>query len=364
MKTKIYYSSVDLHAERSVLGVMDKNGKMLTSERFATTREALEAEVSKWPKNSLILTVEMGPMTRWAVKILRPLCREVKVCNPRHNRLVSRNANKNDFADVEALCELLRINAIKTVWIGEDEGREYYRMLVNDLLGWRNQARRQKTLIKAKYRTFGLGECRGQEIYSHKGRVRYLDELPGGFERRVLGRLYNGYDLARANWKETLKEVEAQGRQYPEVAEFKKIAGIAEVGANVFSAFIEDPHRFPTESKLWRYCALGVTSRSSDGKPLGYERIDRTGNHELKNVSYTAWRTACKKTTGDNPVQRYYQASLERCGVVRRARLNTQRKIIKVMHTLWKKGVPYDPKQFSQENNLPMEESRKRLVAR
>jgi hypothetical protein len=115
------------------------------------------------------------------------------------------------------------------VWIGEDEGREYYRMLVNDLLGWRNQARRQKTLIKAKYRTFGLGECRGQEIYSHKGRVRYLDELPGGFERRVLGRLYNGYDLARANWKETLKEVEAQGRQYPEVAEFKKIAGIAEV---------------------------------------------------------------------------------------------------------------------------------------
>jgi hypothetical protein len=52
--------------------------------------------------------------------------------------------------------------------------------------------------------------------------------------------------------------------------------------------WIEDPSRFNDRSKLWRYCALSITDRTSDGKPLGYQRIDRRGNNELKNLSYHA----------------------------------------------------------------------------
>src|SRR5206468_6088791 len=47
--------------------------------------------------------------------------------------------------------------------------------------------------------------------------------------------------------------------------------------------------------------------------PLGYQRLDRRGNHELKNLSYHAWRTACKSTTGPNAIKAFYhQRSEER----------------------------------------------------
>src|SRR5438094_9705301 len=66
---------------------------------------------------------------------------------------------------------------------------------------------------------------------------------------------------------------------------------------------------------------LGITDRTSDNKPLGYQRLDRRGNRELKNLSYHAWRTACKWTTGPNVIKAFYQQSRQRTGSVRHARL-------------------------------------------
>jgi transposase len=347
MKTQIKYSSLDLHAERTVLGVMNEGGKMIGIRRFGTTRKALEEHVGALGFHGVKLTMEMGPMTRWATRICRPLVEELIVCNPRHNKLVSRASNKCDEKDVEALCELFRLKALHPVWVGEDAGRELYRSLVWDLLGWRDQARRLKRLIKSKYRTFGVGECRGQQIYSQRGRMEYLDGLADPMARRMLGRLYDQYDLARENWKTTMKEVKAHSRIYPEVAVFQEIPGIADVGANVFCAIVEDPWRFRSNPKLWKFCRLSITSRSSDGKPLGYERIDKAGHGELKNVSYTAWRTACSANAAENAVKEFYRLSLDRCkGLVRHARLNTQRKILATMLSLWKSGQHFDPDKF------------------
>ena len=56
-----------------------------------------------------------------------------------------------------------------------------------------------------------------------------------------------------------------------------KIPGIADINAHLFDAFIQTPHRFAKTSQLWKYCRLSITDRSSDGKPLGYQRIDRDG---------------------------------------------------------------------------------------
>src|SRR5215467_14499572 len=105
-------------------------------------------------------------------------------------------------------------------------------------------------------------------------------------------------------------------------------------GAHVFSAIIEEPSRFTSKFKLWKYSQLGITARSSDNKPLGYQRLDRRGNAELKNLSYHAWRTACKSTTGPNAIKSFYQQSRLRTGSVRHARLNTQRKVLEALWPL------------------------------
>ena len=133
------------------------------------------------------------------------------------------------------------------------------------------------------------------------------------------------------------------------VREFQRIPGVGLIAAHVFSAIIEQPERFRDRHQLWKYSQLGITDRTSDNKPLGYQRLDRRGNHELKNLSYHAWRTACKSTTRPNAIQSFYQQSRLRTGSVRHARLNTQRKILETMWMIWLRQKPFDAERFARK---------------
>src|SRR5438045_5083868 len=77
------------------------------------------------------------------------------------------------------------------------------------------------------------------------------------------------------------------GAQFWEVREFERVPGVGPIAAHVFSAIIEEAGRFHTKHQLWKYSQLGITDRTSDGKPLGYQRLDRRGNHELKTSPIT-----------------------------------------------------------------------------
>src|ERR1039457_1479520 len=83
----------------------------------------------------------------------------------------------------------------------------------------------------------------------------------------------------------------------------------------------------------------------SDDKPLGYQQLDREGVGTLKAVSYRAYLQAAKRRSG--PVWDCYQASLRHTGSTTHARLNTQRKILLALWTLWLTGREFDPKEFS-----------------
>ena len=223
---------------------------------------------------------------------------------------------------------------------------ELYRALVYELLNWRDAQRELKSLIKARYRQWGVLRLHGIKVFSAKGREQYLQQLPAAEEQRMMQRLYGQFDHALVQWKETLEEVERVGAAFWEVREFERIPGVGPMAAHVFSAIIEEPSRFRNKQQLWKYSQLAITDRTSDNKPLGYQRLDRRGNHELKNLSYHVWRTACKSTTGPNAVKSFYQRSRLRTGSVRHARLNTQRKILETMWMMWLRQQPFDPERF------------------
>jgi len=354
MKTPLY-AALDLHSRYSVLGSMDHDGRTQPRMRFATQADILRAQVRalKQKRRPLHLTLEAGALTRWASGIVRPLVERLIICEPRHNRLINSNPTKSDEADVEGMCLLLRLGKLKEVWMGQDRTREIYRALVYELLNWRDAQRELKGLIKARYRQWGVLRLHGIKMFSIKGRKDYLDQLPAEEERRMMRRLYSQLDHAIAQWKETLQEVERLGGEFWEVREFQRIPGVGPMVAHVFSAIIEEPARFANKHKLWKYSQLGITDRTSDHKPLGYQRLDRRGNRELKNLSYHAWRTACKSTTGPNVIKAFYQQSRLRTGSVRHARLNTQRKILETMWMMWLRRQPFDPHRFAQTPIAP-----------
>lgn len=349
------YAALDLHCERSVLGSMDHGGRNLRPVRFATQAEALRAELMalRRQRRPLYLTLEASPLARWACAIARPLVERLVICEPRHNRLINTNPTKHDEADVAAMCLLLRLGKLKEVWMGTDRTREIYRALLYELLNWRDAQRELKALIKARYRQWGVLQLHGLKVFSKRWRQEYLAQLPGEEERRMLGRLYAQHDHALAQWKETLKEVERLAQAFWEVSQFQRLPGVGPIAAHVFSAIIENPERFPNKHKLWKYSGLGITDRSSDNKPLGYQRLDRRGNRELKNLSYHAWRTACKSTTGPNAIKAFYEASKGRTGSIRHARLNTQRKILEALWQIWRRRQPFDPTKFYRSSLSP-----------
>lgn len=347
------YAALDLHTTTSVLGTMDADGRWRGTRRFPTAAGPLQQAVAALGGAGVALTLEASTLSRWAAGLLRPLLGRLVVCEPRRNRLISANPNKHDEADVEDLCLLLRLGKLQEVWLGEDPARQLHHELVAELLNWRDAARELKGLLKARYRQWGVLEVEGTGLFSPARRDRYLSQLPGEPQRRILRRLYAQHDATLGHWKETLRELRRAAAGFWEIGEFQRVPGIGEVGAHVFAALIGDPARFRSRQGLIKYARLAITNRSSDGKPLSHQRLDRRGHHELKTLSYHAWRTACKSTTRENAVQAYYRASRERTHDARHARLNTQRKILTTLWQMWLHRQPFDPARFSQTSDPP-----------
>jgi len=84
---------------------------------------------------------------------------------------------------------------------------------------------------------------------------------------------------------------------FPEIKLFRTAPGVGPIGACRFSAYIHTPQRFSSTRKLWKYCRLSVSHRSSNGKPLRRPRLDRMGCDRLKDVSRKLSRPRCAGVT-------------------------------------------------------------------
>lgn len=111
------------------------------------------------------------------------------------------------------------------------------------------------------------------------------------------------------------------------------------------SAFIQIPHRFATQQKLWRYCQLSIIRSSSAGKPLARKRLDRSGTGILKATSHQC-RASALPTKNPNEVSLFCEVSLRRTGNAVHARLNAQRKVLAVLCAIWNNNVDYNPIPF------------------
>ncbi len=124
-------------------------------------------------------------------------------------------------------------------------------------------------------RTIRAHVTEGARIYNPAKRIDYLSQLKDKTIRHQIERLYVLLDAALQMQDLALKEASALGRRYPEIEQFMRVPGVGPIGALIFDAYIQTPHHFTCKSPLWRYCQLGVSDRTSDGKPLGYKRLDR-----------------------------------------------------------------------------------------
>jgi transposase len=334
---------MDIHARSSTLGKMDSNGDFKGNKTFPTTETNIINALQAVKEKKKYLVMEEGTLTYWAAQVANPYVTCVISCDPKENALIYKGPHKRDKIDTRKLCRLLRLGELKHVYHAESDERAIFKAAAQHYMDLRDQQIELKQKIKAMFRHWGVIDIFGEAVYTVEGRKEYLQEIKHTSVHNQLIRLYRLMDETEAMQAQAMKEMKRLGRNYPEIKEFKKIHGMGDVGAHIFDAYIQTPHRFPDKHKVWRYCRLGVTDRTSDGKPLGYRRLDRSGIAEIKAITYRAWMTSMKS---DNEVRRFYMDSLQRTHSRVHARLNTQRKIIATMYGLWKRGDAYNPKLF------------------
>jgi transposase len=334
---------LDAHARFCVLGWLDQEGRRRGCWRFATSEAALIEHLQRIPATIKRLSVEECGLGRWLAGVARPHVKEAIVCDPRENHHISRHHHKCDEEDAYRLAHLHRLGSLKAVWQPDDE-RALFR---NAVQGFLEAVQRQSVLkvqIKARYRQWGVIPS-GSAVFSGPGRVAWLERLPHARLRAQLGLLYAMLDAAGKVRAQARRLMLDAGRAFPEVERLRTFPGVGIVGAHAFVAWVGEPARFATAQKLFRYCRLGIRDRSSDGKPLGYQRLDRsTGHGVLKAISYRAWLWALRSREG--AVYQFYRQSLERTGEATHARLNTQRKVLQCLWVMWRQGRPFHPERF------------------
>ncbi len=340
---KIAFLAMDVHACNCVLGHMRADGSFLGNKTFKTSERNIVDSLKAIRAEEKYLAIEESNLAYWVCQVAKPWVTEVISSDPKENALIYKSPNKRDQTDTQKLCRLLRMGELKRVYQPESDDRAIFKASVQHYIDLRDQQTRIKNKIKATYRHWGVIDITGEAVYGTKHRHDYQKKIKHPLITDQLDHLYELMDKAELLQQQALKSVKQSGRKYPEIKEFKKVPGIGDILAHIFDAFIQTPERFSNKRALWRYCRLGVTDRSSDGKPLGYKRLDRSGVAELKSLPYQAWLSAMR---GDNEVKRFHKDSVRRTSSRVHARLNTERKILAVLYGLWKTGEPYNPKRF------------------
>lgn len=336
------YMAIDVHARHCVLGTMDGRGNFLRSIRFETTEKELIRNVSEVQAGTKILTLEEGPLALWISRTITPYVNSILIADPREIPLVSRNARKGDKVDVRCLCRLLRLGELKMVYHPEDDQRAIFKAAVQQYIDFREQQIRLKHKIKAKYRCWGVPKLDGSGVFGPKRRSSYLAQIKSSTIRHQLERLYTVLDVTLAEQAAALREAKQLGRPFVEIKEFIKMPGVGPISALTFDSYIQTPYRFRKKSPLYRYCQLSIMEKTSDNKVLSHKRLDRSGNSELKAMSYRVFLCATTMKR-DNEIKRYYHRILATCQDKTHARLTTQRKIISVLHGVWRRKEAYQP---------------------
>src|SRR5271170_210260 len=345
----IAWLGLDAHSKNCVLGHLDDHGTEIKWWQFATQPRLLLQHVQNIPATDKRLMLEESNLARWISQLLKPHVQQIVVCDARRNRLISQDHHKHDKRDAFALARLLRLNEFKPVWQPTEPQRVLFKRVAKAYENAVLRQTRRKLQLKSLFQHWGLFPA-GSSVFSKPSRVTWLRQLPFDTLRSQALLLYELLDQALAGQSQFRRLMCQTGRQFPEIQRLSTTPGVGLVGSHLFVAYVQDPKRFAKFSRLSRYCRLGIRTRTSDDKPLGYQQLDRQGIGTLKAISYRAYLQAAKRRTG--PVWDFYQASLRHTGSTTHARLNTQRKILLTLWTLWLTGREFDPTQFSRSQPI------------
>jgi len=334
----ISYVGVDLGSS-NFHQVAISEGGVVTLNRELATSEANLVKACSGMRGEIHVHLEAGELAPWASEIIRLLVTRVVCSHPQKNAWIARDRDKSDRVDAYKLASLLRLNEFKEVCYPQSPLRRDFKAVVQHYDELTQQQARLKTKIKARLRMQGV-ITRGQQVFSVRGRKAVLPAVKSVVVRTAIQQLYGMLDQSLEAQAEARLLMLRAAQALPEISIMRTAPGMGPIGACRFSAYVHAPQRFSSTRKLWKYCRLSVSHRSSNGKPLRRPRIDRSGCGRLKDVSRKAFEAAMRRKD-NNGFQRAYYRALAQTHDATHARLTVQRKIVSTLRAMWINQTPY-----------------------
>jgi transposase len=333
-----FYVGLDLGSSSFQQAVLNHEGAITMNRTFPTSEANLRTAFANLP-GEIQVHLEAGELAPWAAAVIAPLVTRVVCSHPRDNAWIAKDGDKCDRVDAYKLAELLRLNRFKEVHYAPDQPRRNFKQLVQHYDELTGHQARWKTKLKARLRMQGV-LVTGKRLFSATGRKAVLAKVAARDLRSAITQIYEVLDQSVAAQQQARLLMLRAAHAFPEIKLLRTVPGIGPIGACRFSAYIHTPHRFSSKRKLWKYCRLSVSHRSSNGKPLRRPKLDYSGCGRLKDVSRKAFDVALRSRT-DNSFKRSYQRALQTTHDKTHARLTVQRKIVSTLRAIWLTRTPY-----------------------
>jgi hypothetical protein len=124
-----HYIGADVHCNNTELAI-EQRGKIVARYSIPTTIPAISTVLSSIQGKKFFATEE-GPMAGWLYRNLHDQVEKFVVAEPRRNKLITSEGDKDDKIDSAKLAVLLRGNYLKEVHYTCDSHRAYLKHWIN-----------------------------------------------------------------------------------------------------------------------------------------------------------------------------------------------------------------------------------------
>ena len=336
------YIGADVDCMMTELAV-ERKGEIVVRDRVPTDIKSLSNFLDLITGRKEMV-VEEGPMAGWLYRNLRSKVDQFVVCDPRRNKLISCDGDKDDAIDAGDLAVLLRGGYLREVYHTNDEDRLVLKEIVALYHDRVRDAVRQINKLRGYCRCHGI-KIPGRVLENYSLRDLWLKDLKLPAVAKQLSIMWVGFEAVAKQVRMVRKEISKRSKKYPIIDFWRDLPGIGPIRAVTLFAYLDCPGRFASPKKLWKYCGIGLKRFTSGSDKLGQPkpgnlRLFRHTNRKLKDAIMGAALSAVGQSK--NPFADHYRRMIRNDVTTSNARHTVARKMLTVMWGMWKTNCRYD----------------------
>lgn len=331
----MYYIGLDLHKKSIVYCVKSSAGVKVQQGSVFAERKAIQTWLSQLPGH-WYGAMEATMFTGWVYDFLKPHAVELKVAHPEMLKAITAAKKKNDRADAEKICDLLRVDLLPECYMAPTELRELRRVL-----RFRNMTLRTANRMKHKISgllmevgaSYDKSRLHGKRYFN--ALLERVEDVPDSV-KNLLKLSRGGFEMFNMVQKKLIQALKQDDLLRERVQRLMSIPAVGEVLSLTWVLETGEPGRFNNSAKAISYCGLCSAQHESAGK-------DRRGPISKKRNKHlqTKLIEAAKLAPCHSPeLAALYAKELAR-GNPNRATLAVARKLVKYLLAIDRKGTDF-----------------------